>query len=165
MALEVEETLDALIEASIARAAPYVRESFELPERAFGAARLLELFEQPRTVAFATATGRGHPRVAPVTAFIYEASFVIPTVRSAARCRNIQRNPETSLTGFEYEWAILAHGPSTVVTSPSAEFAAVDQRAQTLGLVSVLTWGDGVYLQLAPRTLLTWAREPTDEAP
>jgi hypothetical protein len=150
--------LDRLLKASIARAGRYLRESFELPAHSMDAGQLSALFDRWRTVALATVTPRGLPRVAPVAAFLHGACFWIPTVAEAARCRHITSNPASSLTCFDEDWAVLAHGASTIVRPSHEEFSTIEERAQQAGLSSVLDWGEGVYLRMEPNILFAWTR-------
>jgi hypothetical protein len=156
---DIDAALDRLIEASIASAGPYLRESFELPEHAFGSTQLRALFARKRAVALATVTARGEPRVAPIDAFLYGTAFCMPTLAHAARARQLARNSASSLTCFEHEWAVLAHGISTIVAANDDDFAALDRSAREAGMPSVLDWGEGVYVRFEPRTLITWTRE------
>jgi hypothetical protein len=152
------DALDRLLQASIDSAGAYLRESFEMPEHSLNAGQVSALFDRARTVALATVTSRGDPRVAPVEAFLHRASFCMPTVAGAARSRHLARNPASSLTCFEKDWAVLAHGKSTIVREGDAEFAELERRAEEAGLSSVLEWGEGVYLRLEPDRLFTWTR-------
>lgn len=153
------DTLDEMLRASAERAGAHLRASFQLPEQMLPADGVLALYAGgPQTGALATVTARGHPRVAPVTTILHGTSFCIPTVRSAARCRHIRANPATSLTVYGDGWAILAHGTSTLVGPQAPEFNGIDDRALATGLGSVSSWGEGVYVRLAPESLIAWAR-------
>jgi hypothetical protein len=152
--------LDRLLQASAAQAGRFLRESFEMPAHSMDARQLSALFDRSRTVALATVTSQGLPRVAPVAAFLHGTCFCVPTVAGAARCRHVSVQPATSLTCFEADWAVLAHGASTVVAPSSPEFAAIEERARQAGLSSVLDWGEGVYVRMEPSRLFTWMRSP-----
>jgi hypothetical protein len=129
-----------------------------MPTHSMDAGQLSTLFDRSRTVALATVTSRGLPRVAPVAAFLHGACFWIPTVAGAARCRHIMRNSASSLTCFDEDWAVLAHGAAAVIRSSDDEFSAIEDRARHAGLSSVLDWGEGVYLRMEPDLLFTWTR-------
>jgi hypothetical protein len=154
------DALDRLLQASAAQAGRFLRESFEIPAHSMDARHLSALFDRSRTVALATVTSRGLPRVAPVSAFLHGASFCIPTVADAARCKHVKGQPASSLTCFEGDWAVLAHGASAVIHPRDADFPAIEMRAQRAGLSSVLDWGEGVYLRMEPSRLFTWMRDP-----
>lgn len=153
------DALDRLLETSIARAGDYLKESFQMPEHSMDARAVRARFERARTVALATVTSKGVPRVAPVDAFLDGASFCIPTVATAARCRHLTANPAASLTCFEKDWAVLAHGTSEIVRPTDHAFAALEQTAGQAGMSSVLEWGEGVYIRVEPELLFTWMRE------
>jgi pyridoxine/pyridoxamine 5'-phosphate oxidase len=153
-----DDPLDRLLQASIERAGPYLRESFEMPEHSMDAARVRALFERARTIALATVAPTGVPRVAPVDAFLDGTAFCVPTVATSARCRHLTTNPAASLTCFEKDWAVLAHGTSAIVRESDDAFGALEERAREAGMSSVLEWGEGVYVRVEPELVFTWTR-------
>src|SRR5437868_15284789 len=88
--------LSTLLERSIAGAGPFLRRSFEMPEHSLTAGQLVRYLDGLRTVAFATVTANGEPRVAPIGALFYRGRFYIPTTMEAARTRHIRQRPGAS---------------------------------------------------------------------
>jgi hypothetical protein len=156
--------LEELLATSMDNAGPFVRSSFEWPEHALTIDRLLAAFDGLRTVALATATAAGAPRVAPIGCVLVGGLFYIPTTRTAARYRMTQRRPEVSLTLFEgIDLAIIVHGAASAVQAGEPGFDRADAALTASGARSPSSWGepgDGCYLAIEPRTILTYTRHP-----
>jgi Pyridoxamine 5'-phosphate oxidase len=157
------EELQALLDRSIEGAGPFLRSSFQMPEHSLSAGHLAGHFSGSLTVALATTTARGEPRVAPISALFVRATFCVPSVAQAARTRHLARRPAASLTYFEgNDLAVIAHGQVTIVPAADPAFDELDALQVASGGESVRGWsGDGVYLRLEPASLFTYARDPT----
>jgi hypothetical protein len=156
------ERLQALLDRSIESAGPFLRSSFEMPERSLSAQQLVDRLDGPLTVALATTTARGEPRVAPIGALFVRARFHVPSVAQAARSRHLAARPAASLTCFEgIDLAVIAHGRATILDATHPDFAELDALQVESGGSSVSEWsGDGVYLRLEAERVFTYAREP-----
>ncbi|HEX6796530.1 MAG TPA: pyridoxamine 5'-phosphate oxidase family protein [Ktedonobacterales bacterium] len=153
--------LQALLDASIAQAGPFLRASFEMPAHSLSAAQLAGALQGMVHVALATVTAKGEPRVAPIGALFYRGTFYIPTTANAARTRHIRQRPAVSLTCFrDNGFALILHGRASVVAPDDPTFATLDAQHQASGDSSVLAWGEGVYLFIEPDVLYTYARDP-----
>jgi hypothetical protein len=159
--------LQSLLDDSIARASPFLRSSFEMPSHSLSAAQLAGVLSGSLTVALATVTARGEPRVAPIAAFFLRGAFYVPTVAESARARHLAARPGASLTYYEgIDLAVLAHGQATIIASTDPSFAELDATQVECGNESVLEWGgEGVYLRLDPESLFTYARDPARYPP
>jgi hypothetical protein len=155
--------LQTLLDDSIQRASAFLRSSLEMPEHSLSATQLAAHLQGTVTVALATVTARGEPRVAPISAIFLRGQFYMPTVAEAARAQNIARHPGASLTYFEgSDIALIAHGQATIVAADHPAFTDLDATQVASGNQSVSEWqGHGVYLQLQPISLYTFAREPS----
>jgi hypothetical protein len=153
--------LDALLIASMEKAGPFLRSSFEMPEKSLNARQLCGYLDGIQTVAVATVTAKGEPRVAPIGAFLYRGRFHIPTTMEAARVRHVRRQPAISLTQFEgIDFAVIVHGSAIVLGDDHPDFATLEtiQREQTGS--SVREWGRGAFIRVAASTFYTFARYP-----
>jgi hypothetical protein len=155
------ERLQALLTNSIERASPFLRSSFQMPQRSLSAAHLAAHLNGSLTVALASVTARGEPRVAPVGAFFLRGSFYVPTVAEAARARHFAKRPGASLTYFEStDLAVIAHGHATIVDERDPAFAELDAVQVQCGNESPRHWqGRGVYLWLEADSLFTYASD------
>jgi hypothetical protein len=154
--------LQALLDRSIEGAGPFLRSSFEMPEHSLSAAQLAAHLQGSLTVALATTTARGEPRVAPIGALFVRAAFHVPSVAQAARARHLAARPAASLTYFEgNDLAVIVHGRATILDAAHPDFAELDELQMQCGGGSVTGWsGDGVYLRVEAERMFTYAREP-----
>lgn len=159
--------LQNLLDDSVGKASSFLRGSFGMPEHSLTAEQLAAHLRGSLTVALGTVTARGEPRVAPINAFFQRASFYVPTVAESARARHLAQRPAASLTYFEgTKLAVIAHGHVKIIRAEHPDFAELDATQIQAGNQSVKEWqGHGVYLQLQPATLYTYARNPTDYPP
>jgi hypothetical protein len=154
------ERLQALIERSIEGAGPFLRNSFEMPDRSLSAEQLVDRLQGSLTIALATTTARGEPRVAPINALFVRAAFHVPTVAQAARTRHLVARPAASLTYFEgTHLAVVAHGHVAIIDTTDPAFAELDGVQVAAGNESPTEWqGDAVYLRLDADRLFTYER-------
>src|SRR5260370_12845253 len=73
------ERLQALLNSSIERAGAFLRRSFQMPEHSLTAQELVDCWQDVQTVALATVTMRGEPRIAPIGSLLYRAEIYLPT--------------------------------------------------------------------------------------
>ena len=152
--------LEGLLRQSIERAGPFLRSSFEMPEHSLSARQLIAYLQGVQTVALATVTAKGEPRIAPIGAIFYRGTFYIPTVAEAARTRHIARRPAVSLTLFAGDGlAIIVHGRAVIVRPDDPDFAPVEAIQRASRGTSVREWGDGVYLRIEADVCYTYARD------
>ncbi len=105
------ERLQALLNSSIERAGVFLRRSFQMPERSLTVQELVDCWQDVQTVALATVTMRGEPRIAPIGSLLYRGEIYLPTVATATRTRHVMKRPAVSLTLFrENELAVIVHG-------------------------------------------------------
>jgi hypothetical protein len=95
------ERLQSVLDRSVERASPFLRRSFEMPERSLSAADLAARLDGLLVVSLATVTAKGEPRVAPIDAVFLRGHFYVPTVAQAARARHLARRPGVSVTYHE----------------------------------------------------------------
>jgi hypothetical protein len=154
------ERLQALIDRSIEGAGAFLRSAFEMPDRSLSAQQLVDRLQGSLTVALATTTARGEPRVAPINALFVRAAFHVPTVAQAARTRHLAARPAASLTYFEgTDLAVVAHGRVAIIDTTDPAFAELDAAQVQSGNESPTEWeGDAVYLRLDADRLFTYAR-------
>src|SRR5689334_6003061 len=107
--------LQAILDQSIEKSGSFLRSSMEMPEHSLSATQLVNYLQGNQTVAFATVTAKGEPRIAPIGSFFYRGHFYIPTVASAVRTKHIQKRPGVSLTCFAGDGlAIIVHGTAAI---------------------------------------------------
>ena len=138
-----------------------MRESFEIPDHSLSARQLVHLWQGVQTVAFATATQKGEPRVAPIGALLLRGRFYIPTVAQAIRTRHVLRRPAISFTYYQQNGlAVIVHGEAEVIGPDHPNFDTVEAFQREASEHSVQDWGAGVFLQITPGAVYTYARFP-----
>ena len=154
--------LQSLIDRSIEQASPFLRRSFEMPEHSLSAAQLAGHLQGSLTVAFATVTARGEPRVAPIDALFVHGRFNVPTVAESVRARHLAKRPGASVTYFEgIDLAVIAHGEARIVSEADDEFDELDEVQVAAGNQSPREWpGAAVYFAVEAKSLFTFARYP-----
>jgi hypothetical protein len=164
---ETPEDLDQLqqvLSQSIEHAGAFLRASFEMPSHSLSARQLVRYLAGLHTVAFATTTAKGEPRVAPTGALFYRGAFYIPTVASAVRTRQVRQRPGVSLTLYDRnQVAIILHGSAHVLTPDDPVFTHVEELHRQVSGTSVRAWGEGVYLQVVAKAFYTYRRDPAQE--
>ncbi|NOK58018.1 MAG: pyridoxamine 5*-phosphate oxidase family protein [Chloroflexi bacterium AL-W] len=151
--------LQRTLDASIERAGTFLREAFEMPNRSLSATQIIEYYDQPRTVALATVTVRGEPRVAPIWSIMFRGQFYIPTVATAIRTRHLAQRPGVSFTHYiGNDLAIIVHGQATLIRENDGLFTELENLLHTLSGQRVSDWGEGVYIQILAETMYTFQR-------
>jgi pyridoxine/pyridoxamine 5'-phosphate oxidase len=153
--------LQALLDRSIERASPFLRSSFEMPERSLSAAALGQRLEGMLTVSLATVTASGEPRVAPIDAVFLRGNFYVPTVAQAARARQLARRPAVSLTYYEGRTlAVIVHGRAEVVRPDEEPFEEVEEVRIAEGGQAIVEWaGDPIFLRIIPDLFYSYEKE------
>jgi hypothetical protein len=158
------DAMRSLVAHSIEQAGPFLRSSFEMPEHSLSAEQVVAAFAGVTTVALATVTAGGEPRVAPIGCLLVGGTFYIPTTRTAARTRMVLRRPAVSLTLYQgIDLAIIVHGRARPVYDDDALFGRVEAIQQELGSAGPRGWGkpgDGCYLAITPETVVSYTRYP-----
>lgn len=153
------EKLQSLLDDSIEQAGDFLRASFQMPELSLTADQLVNALHGSLTVAPATIIAKGEPRVAPVNALFYRGRFHVPTVADSARARHVCKRSTVSLSYYRgNELAVIAHGRAELLPPEHSEFGNLDALEKEHTGVSVLEWGDGVYLRIEAEALYTFAR-------
>jgi hypothetical protein len=153
--------LDSLLHASMERAGPFLRSSFEMPEHSLSAYQLCRYLGGIQNVALATVTAAGEPRVAPIGAFLYRGAFYIPTTMEAARVRHVRRRPAISLTCFEgIDFAVIVHGTAAVLGEEHPDFEVLEGIQRAESGASVREWGSGAFLHVDADLFYSYARNP-----
>ena len=158
---EDNERLQALLDHSIERAGVFLRRSFQMPEHSLTAQELIDCWQDVQTVALATITTKGEPRIAPIGSLLYRGEIYIPTVATAARTRHIMKRPAVSLTLFrENGLAIIVHGYAAIISPDHSDFETLENLLYTSTNTRAGEWGEGVYLRIQAEVIYTYNRHP-----
>jgi Pyridoxamine 5'-phosphate oxidase len=153
--------LQALLDQSIEQAGTFLRQSFQMPTHSFSARQLVHFWHGLQTIAFATVSRKGEPRVAPIGALLFRGHFFIPTIATAVRTKHIIHQPAISLTYYQGDdVAVIVHGDATVIRPDHPDFVTLEIFQQESSGHSVREWGEGAFLQITARSLYTFVRHP-----
>ncbi|MPZ87620.1 MAG: hypothetical protein GEU81_06000 [Nitriliruptorales bacterium] len=146
------EWLGGLIASSVDRAGPFLRSSFQMPEHSLTAGQLVRCLDGLPVIALATVTSGGEPRVAPIGALFVKARLYVPTLATAARARQVQRNPAISASYFQgVDIAVIIHGRADPVGVDDQEFHLLDGLYQEQAGASIRTPGAAA-TRISPRS-------------
>src|SRR2546421_9273940 len=163
------ERLQTLLDNSIKRAGAFLRRSFQMPEHSLTPQQLIDCWLDVQTVALATVTTRGEPRVAPIGPLLYRGDIYIPTVATAARTRHVMKRTAVSLTLFRVvcgqgeqknELAIIVHGSAAILSPDHADFETLENLLYASTHTKAGEWGEGVYLHIRAEAIYTYNRHP-----
>lgn len=161
--------LQASLDTSAASAGAHLRTTFGIPDHTLSALQLAHYLATPQSVAVATVTARGEPRVAPVHAVFYDAALHIPTVNSAVRVKHVERRPAISVTHWVLNYvAITVHGTASILRPGHAHFADLDELYSAQWWREIREQDDGLYLRVNADRIFAWAEDPAqfaDERP
>jgi Pyridoxamine 5'-phosphate oxidase len=154
------ERLQSVLDRSVERASPFLRRSFEMPERSLSAADLAARLDGLLVVSLATVTAKGEPRVAPIDAVFLRGHFYVPTVAQAARARHLARQPGVSVTNYEgRELAVIVHGRVGTVASGEDPFDEIEAIRVAAGGQSIAEWsGDPIFIRIDADVIYTYAK-------
>jgi GNAT superfamily N-acetyltransferase/general stress protein 26 len=155
------ERLQALLNSSIERAGAFLQRSFQMPEHSLTAQELIDCWQDVQTIALATVTMKGEPRIAPIGSLLYRGEIYLPTVATAARTRHVMQRPAVSLTLFrENDLAIIVHGYATILSPDHADFETLENLLYASTHTKAGEWGEGVYLHIQAEAIYTYNRHP-----
>ena len=138
-----------------------MRTCFEMPQKSLSASQIVRHMQDLKTVALATGTVKGEPRVAPTASTLYREQFHIPTVADSARTKHIAKRPGISMSYFdENDLAIIVHGHGEILTQLHPDFMELDGILKEVNGRGVLDWGDGIYIRIVADKLFSFARHP-----
>jgi hypothetical protein len=142
------------------QAGEYLRKSFRMPKHSLSAKQLVRHLQGNKTVALATTTAQGEPRVAPIGSIFWRGQFHIPSVATAARAKHIAARPAISLSLDDDDVAIIVHGHGDILKPDYPAFAELDGILKREIGESVKDWGDGVYIRVIAERMFTFAYHP-----
>ena len=164
--------LQSLLEASLAGATEHLR-AIVTPARALDARELCDLLTGMRTLAVATVTATGEPRVSGVDGHFLHGRWVFTTSGTAAKARHLRARPAVSaahLVGDDL--GVFCHGRAEFLRREDPDWAPIEAHLTAHYGSSPTTWDpDIVYVRIrrtgwsatpgTRRALLAGARAPS----
>jgi hypothetical protein len=151
-------SLQTLLDASLAGATEHLR-AIVTPVRALDARELRDLLTGMRTLAVATVTATGEPRVSGVDGHFLHGRWVFSTSGSAAKARHLRARPAVSaahLLGDDL--GVFCHGRAHFLQRENPDWPEIDAHLTAHYGSSPTTWEpDIAYLRIDPHWMVGYA--------
>ncbi|WP_405433528.1 pyridoxamine 5'-phosphate oxidase family protein [Micromonospora sp. NBC_00617] len=113
--------LQALLDASLSRSTSHLR-SIINSERSLGAEQLTQVLTGMCTLALATVTTKGEPRISGVDGHFLHGKWHFGTARGAAKARHLAVRPAVSAAHMRGEdLGVFTHGTVEILNPPDGE--------------------------------------------
>ncbi|GDY31146.1 pyridoxamine 5'-phosphate oxidase family protein [Gandjariella thermophila] len=154
--------LQALLDASLSRSGEHLRSIIVPGERTLAAPELVAALTGMCTLAIATVTAAGEPRVSGIDGHFLHGRWVFGTARSAAKARHLAARPAVSVAHLRGEdLGVFTHGTVEVLNPEHGpddpEWPGVLAHLTDHYGESPLNWGEVVYYRLTPSWMVAFA--------
>jgi uncharacterized pyridoxamine 5'-phosphate oxidase family protein len=155
--------LDALFDAHMTRANPYMR-AIVTPQRRLKARQVTRYLQGTKHVAFATVTTKGEPRVSPLDALFLHGRFTLSTDEGATKIRHLRRNPACSAVHVDGDRiAVAVNGTVEWIPREHADHDEIHQAWTAIYESDPYSWGSGVLLfRIQPDSMWAYALHPEE---
>lgn len=158
--------LQRLLDDSLARATDHLRSIVVPGERTLTAAALSGVLTGMCTLAIATTTAAGEPRISAIDGHFWHGRWIFGTSRTAAKAVHLAARPAVSVAHLRgEELGVFTHGrarplnPGAGTPDDPGWPAILDYLAAHYGS-SPLSWGDVIYYRLDPEWMVAFAADP-----
>jgi hypothetical protein len=157
--------LQALLDASLSRSTKHLRGIITPGERTLDARQMASVITGMCTLAIATVTSRGEPRVSGIDGHFWHGKWIFGTARGAAKARQLANNPAVSVAHLRgEELGVFTHGQAQMLNpaqgDPDPEWPEILEHLRKHYESDPLEWGDVVYYRLNPSWMVCYAFEP-----
>lgn len=154
--------LQDLLDRSHRGASAHLRDIID-DRRTLTAAEVCGLTEGMRTVAFATVTARGEPRLSALDGHLLRGRWTLSTSRTSPKGRQLQARPAVSVACIEGEdLAVFTHGRAELLREGHPDLAEVEAHWTAHYGSSPLSWGDTVLFRVEPTWMVGYAAHRED---
>ncbi len=151
--------LDVLLRASLHRSTEHLRSIVTEGERTLDAAETCRVLTGMRTLALATVTARGEPRISGADGHFLHARWVFTTSGTSAKAVHLRSRPAVSVAHLVGDdLGIFCHGDVEVLTEDHPDRAAVESHLTAHYGSSPSSWGpDILYARVRPHWMVSYA--------
>ena len=151
--------LDRLLSGSLGGASEHLRSIMTEEERTLNAAETCRVLTGMNTLALATVTRAGEPRISGVDGHFLHARWVFTSSGTAVKVRHLRARPAASVAHIVGDdLGVYAHGRVEFLTTVHEDFAAIEAHLIKHYGSSPSSWGDDiVYLRLQPSWMVSYA--------
>lgn len=159
------EQMQALLDSSLPRSTEHLQSIITPGERTLTASQLSAVCAGMCTMAVATVTAKGEPRISAVDGHLLHGSWYFSTARGAAKAIHLTARPGVSLAYIRgEEIGVFVHGtaqPMNPVGGPDDDdWPDLLQYMTDYYGSSPLSWGDVVYYRLLANWMVVFASDP-----
>jgi hypothetical protein len=160
--------LQELLDRSLAGASEHLT-SIITPERAVPAGELVRRLTGMRTLALATVSAGGRPRVGGIDGHLLHGRWVFTTSGSSVKAADMRSRPQISAAYLEGDaFGVFTHGTAEFLPADHPDRPWIEEHLTSHYGVSPATWGpDIVYVRLQPSWMVGFGHvpEPGDNEP
>jgi Pyridoxamine 5'-phosphate oxidase len=151
--------LDALLAASMRAATEHLRNIMDQPTRSLTGREVAKLLTGMKTLALATVSRSGEPRISGVDGHFLHGRWVFTTSGRAAKARQLRQRPAASAAHINGDdLGVYAHGRVEFLDPANPDFAGIEEHLTAHYGSSPSSWGDDIaYLRLQPHWMVGYA--------
>jgi hypothetical protein len=151
--------LDALLAASMRVATEHLRNIMDQPTRSLTGREVAKLLTGMKTLALATVSRSGEPRISGVDGHFLHGRWVFTTSGRAAKARQLRQRPAASAAHIDGDdLGVYAHGRVEFLDPANPDFAGIEEHLTAHYGSSPSSWGDDIaYLRLQPHWMVGYA--------
>jgi len=151
--------LDALLTASMRVATEHLRNIMDQPTRSLTGREVAKLLTGMKTLALATVSRSGEPRISGVDGHFLHGRWVFTTSGRAAKARQLRQRPAASAAHIDGDdLGVYAHGRVEFLDPANPDFAGIEEHLTAHYGSSPSSWGDDIaYLRLQPHWMVGYA--------
>lgn len=160
------QALQALLDASLRRSSGHLRSIITPGDTTLTAPQLANVLTGMCTLAVATVTAKGEPRISGIDGHFLHGRWIMGTDRSAAKAHHLAARPAVSVAHLRGEaLGVFTHGTAEVLYAtdgpPDPAWPAILEHLTRHYGQSPLDYGDGiVYYRVQPHWMVAYASEP-----
>jgi pyridoxine/pyridoxamine 5'-phosphate oxidase len=151
--------LDRLLTESLHRSTEHLRSIVTEGERTLDAAETCRVLTGMRTLALATVTAGGEPRISGVDGHFLHGRWVFTTSGTSAKARHLRSRPAVSVAHIVGDdLGVFCHGQVEELTEQHPDRAAVEAHLTEHYGSSPSSWGPEIlYARVQPHWMVTYA--------
>jgi len=161
---ETESELDqlqTLLDTSLAGSTTHLQSIIVPGQNTFTARELVSVITSMCTLAIATVTAKGEPRISGIDGHFWHGRWIFGTARRAAKARHLAARPGVSVAHLRgEEFGVFTHGKAEILHpddgSEHPDWPEILRYLTKHYGESSWDWGDVVYYRLNPHWMVTY---------
>jgi len=157
--------LQDLLDASLARSSDHLRSIVVPGERTLSASQLVDVATGMCTLALATVTNQGEPRISGVDGHLFHDRWLVGTDPKAAKARHLRARPGISVSHMRGEQlGVFTHGHARPL---NPQYAPHDpQWPETLEYLAghygrdAFVWDEVIFFRIEPTWMVAYCPDP-----